>query len=255
MGEYMKSKFVAVVLLSEPTWDNSKFINELKFWNLKLSENSIRNMIIQETSVSTTQVVIDNSLKILNQDDIEEGATLNYLWENAVSEVQKQKAQICINLFGADEDDDYIAQGLIFSKVMYSILKSDNIIGIFQEGVVFEPNFYKECLNVIKSNDLPIFTWIWFAAYTNETIRGLYTIGFKKFYKPEIEMYVPIESNIDFMELYEYITSIASYILTKNITLQNDEIIEFYENKKHKHKITYSKGIALNEITLRVELS
>lgn len=81
---------------------------------------------------------------------------------------------------------------------------------------------------------------------THQTKKMQYLqIGYK-----EIEIYSNINSDIN--ELYMLIAEITGYVINNNVELHNGETIGF--TAEQKLKITESKEIALDGITLKIDV-
>lgn len=46
-------------------------------------------------------------------------------------------------------------------------LKQPAALGIYTDGAVFEPDFYRQFSLMLKENELPLMNWIWFGLYQN----------------------------------------------------------------------------------------
>ena len=74
-----------------------------------------------------------------------------------------------------------------------------------------------------------------------------YTYGMDTFGKDEMEV---LDVDAEPKEVYDFLTSLVSYVLEYDAVLQDGETIGFSEDDKH--TITRSKGVSLEGMTLKI---
>ena len=169
------------------------------------------------------------------------------MWKEAVDVTKTHVAHIILTVVANDKNMDAKDVAIIFVKAASSLLKLKNAIGFNYCGTVFEPHFYINAAEIIKDGDIPLLNLVYFGIYrTRAGING-YTFGLKYFDKKEIEV-IGTEKTPN--ELNEFLYDIAYYVIENDITLNPGETIGF--TAEQKFAITLSKGISLEENTLKI---
>ena len=251
--EEEKNPFLSFVLLKNAEWDKNKFINDLKEdWGLQISaqigENNDHKLpLLTEISGKRITIHLDN-MPIPNR-AAEESAGTNYLWKEATDVVKEHNANLVVYVDGFKSE--YIKTSALMAKITSTLLKQNGALAVFSYGNIYEPKFYQNFLkNALDENEIPIYNLVWFGIKKTQDKIGVYTNGMKQFGKEEIEVYVnPGEAT--FEELHEFLYDIVSYVLENDALLLDGQTIG--ASLEQKCKITYSKGIALETDTLKIE--
>lgn len=243
--------FVGFVLLSEPIWDKAQFVKDFMLdWGIDISNFDREDkkykdhLVVEQDDMLLTISFLDAPVP---DGEAEHYAAANYMWPDAVEIISGHKAQILVLAVG--EDDDLLEIGELFTKAVATCLKQRYAVGVYTDGAVFQPEFYREFSMVMKEDQIPIMNWIWFGIYCDEKQEGIYTYGMKKFGKDEMEVYVD-KSGANLNEVREFLMSIVAYVLESDVILHDGETIGFSENQRL--PITRSKGIALEGDTLKI---
>lgn len=245
--------FCAFVLLGEKKWDRNQFVRDFKAdWNIDLSGDVNDEDETYRDFILTRRDRMDLAVCFLDvpvpDGEAERYAAANYMWKDAVEEVKKHQAQILVTVLG--DKANPLEKGKLFTKAVVSALKQENVIAVYTDGAVFEPDFYCQCAAMMENDGLPILNWVWFGIYADEEKAGVYTYGMKKFGKDEMEVYVPREK-ADLNELREFALSIATYVLDSDVVLKDGETIGF--SAEQKLAIHKNKGIALDGDTIKID--
>ncbi|CEM61044.1 DUF4261 domain-containing protein [Treponema phagedenis] len=242
--------FAGFALLSKAQWDKAKFISDLKKkWGLDAVVNNdgwdkrqdtlafeVGNMIAM---VGFASVPIPNA-------EAEENAKYNYLWNKAVEMAKAHKAHLVVAVVGKEKN--IIEKGKLFSKVISCLCDQDTVTGIYVNGTVLEPQFYKDYAEVLKDGELPIMVWIWFGLHPTETFRVCcYTNGLNVFGKPEMEI---LNADANPNDVRDFLIDMTYYVIDADVTLKGGEKIGFSDNDVH--TITRSKGVFLPGMTLKI---
>lgn len=242
--------FLGFVLLEDARWDKEAFINRLKEeWDIRIDEplgeeEGADNLIyVEYTGMRLIISLIDASLP---QEEVEHYASANYLWEEAVEVVKRQKAHLLISVMGDKADPIY--KGFTFSTLVATALAQDNALAVYSDGMVYAPEFYREVVReAYDKEDYPLLALVWFGIGQNpEGQHGFYTYGLRKFGKEEIEIY----SDKPLEEIRAMLYNITYYVLDSNVVLQDGETIGL--SAEQKLQITYSAGICLEGQTLKI---
>lgn len=239
--------FVASVLLSENKWDIKKLVNDcITDWNIELSGNNDGGSLVAMMG-EITLVVALMPTPVPNE-EAEYYASANYMWKNAVEAAKSHKAHILISVLG--KDADLLEAGKLFTKVVSSCLKQDHAIGVYTDGAVFQPQFYREVASFMQQDKdaLPILDWVWFGVCRTDEYTGIYTYGMRKFGKEEMEVYA---TNANLNDVRDFLLDIVTYVLDSDVTLKDGDTIGFSEEQKL--RVTLSDAVALGGKSLKLE--
>ena len=246
------SIFVGSVLLAESKWNLENILAGLeKEWDIKLSSQDNN---VDESGTTFSKNIRGMSLTIslmetpVEEEEIERFAEANYMWEDAVNVAKEHKAHLAISVSGGR---DSLKAGELFVKVVSVASNSEYAMGVYTDGVVFEPEFYRNFAQDIKDGELPIINWVWFGIYKDDKKVGMYTYGLKKFGKSEIECYVDVENNPDLNDIRDFLITVTEYVLEDNIEFKDGETIGFTDEQEL--DIYKNEGIALRGNTIKIE--
>ena len=239
--------FCGSVLLLEDEWDKDKLISDLQVdWGIELSKEDTLDEDTIVTDFDKCRIVISKFPAPVPNEEAEINAENNWMWEEAVEVTKTHKAHIVVAILG--DEEDLIARGLLYTKIMATCCKQEKAIGVFTSGVVFEPSYYMKSAEMIRDGELPIFTWVWFGLYRTENGLSTYTYGMKAFGKLELEI---LDADEEAGKLLSFISAIASYVLQDDVEFKDGETIGLSEEDIH--QITLSKGVALpDQDTLKI---
>lgn len=245
--------FVGFVLLSEPVWDKARFEQDLlEDWGIDAAapetERDGQDPDILLLERENLRLAVSFIAAPVPGGEAEHYAEANYLWPGAAETVKGHKAQILVAVLG--DNAGLLDRGRLFTKAVASCLRQEHALGVYTDGAVFQPEFYRGFAKAMRKDGLPIPDWVWFGLYGDEKQAGLYTYGMKKFGRDEIEVYVE-RKKADLNEIRDFLLSIVSYVLEHDVTLNDGETIGF--SPEQKLPITRSKGIALDGETLKIE--
>ena len=243
--------FTGFVLLSKGEWDKEQFIRDMKEkWDIAVdeydaSEEKDDDALVFE--VGDMFAAVSLATYPIPGGEAEANAESNYMWEDAVKVAKKHSAHIMVAVLG--KEDDLLEKGKLFTKVVSACCRQEYATGIYTSGVVFEPRFYEGFADMMREDELPIFNWIWFGLYRNETGVNGYTYGMDVFGKDEMEV---LGVNADPNSLRDFLASLVSYVLENDVELHDGETIGFTADDKH--TITRSPGVSLpeNQMTLKI---
>ncbi|MGG3283847.1 DUF4261 domain-containing protein [Paenibacillus solani] len=171
----------------------------------------------------------------------------NYMWPQAEEITKTHVSQLILALFPRQASP--LAAGRMYTKLAASCLKLPNAIGLYSSGTVFQPEFYVDMADLMKSDDdlLPLLNLVYFGLVRTETGISGYTYGLRSFGKDEIEV---LDSQVTPEELREFLMDISLYIVEQDVTLKDGETIGF--SADHKLPITRSESVYLNGETLKI---
>lgn len=175
-----------------------------------------------------------------------ENAAYNYLWKEAVEKTKEHKAHLIVSVLGTGVPPK--ERGRLFVQVAQACCKQEDVIGIYTNGVVYEPRFYVEAADMLKTEELPILNWVWFGIYQTKKGVGGYTFGMRNFGKDEIEV---LDTAVTPKEMSEFLMDLAVYVLDEDVVLRDGETIGF--SAEQKLPIKKSKGVAVEGMSLKIE--
>ncbi|MCD7873256.1 MAG: DUF4261 domain-containing protein [Clostridiales bacterium] len=237
--------FAGFALLSDTCWNKNKLIEDLEEkWGMTVEEMGNED--------DTLVFAVNDLIAYVNfvpypipGHEAEENASNNFLWPQAVEAAKAHKAHIVVAVMG---NDDVFEQGKLYVKLLAACCRQENVLGIYTDGVVFEPDSYENFSDAMKNDELPVLNWIWFGVRKSKSGFCCYTYGMQAFGKDEMEI-IDVDANP--AELREFLINLASYVLENDVVLDDGQIVGFSENDKH--KVTRSKGVLLPGITLKID--
>lgn len=178
--------------------------------------------------------------------EAEENAAHNYMWKEAVEKTKSHKAQLIVSVLG--KGVPLVERGKLFVQVAQACCKQENVIGIYTNGVVYEPGFYVAGAEMLKNGDLPLLNWVWFGIYQGEKGVSGYTFGLRNFGKDEIEV---LDTSVAPSEIRDFLLNMTAYVLEEDVTLRDGETIGF--SAEQKLPIKRSKGVAVEGMSLKIK--
>lgn len=178
--------------------------------------------------------------------EAEHHAQSNYLWPEAVEVTKTHTAQIIVAVL--NRSGSILDSGRLYTKLAASCLKLPNAIGIYTSGTVFQPEFFLDMADIMRSDDaFPLLNLVYFGLVSSETGMNGYTYGLTSFGKDEIEV---LDSQASPAELREFLINISGYVVEHDVTLRDGETIGF--TSEQKLPITRSEGVYVNGDSLKI---
>ncbi len=248
-------RFVGSVLLSKAEWDREQLIRDLREeWGIvdeepdgsdEDGEDSGDVVVMRVGGMMLAATLFPGHIP---DNEAEINAENNYMWSEAVEAAKAHKAHIMVAVLG--EEEKLLERGKLFTKALAVCCKQKYATGIYTSGVVFEPRFYEGFADMLKEDELPIFNWIWFGLYRDETGVNAYTYGMDVFGKEEMEV---LGADAEPGVLRDFLASLASYVLEQEVELHDGETIGL--SAEDKHLITRSPGVSLPEDQMTLKIS
>lgn len=244
--------FNGFVLLNSPECDLEQVkANLLRDWSISCSpedgsaEEEKEGMLVFEAEGCMIAVSFINAP--VPDGEAEHYAQGNYLWPEAAEVTQTHVAQLILAVLKRSASP--LDSGKVYAKLAASCLKLPNAVGLYSSGTVFQPEFYIDMTETMKTEDLfPLLNLVYFGLVGTETGINGYTFGLRAFGKDEIEV---LDSQVTPAELREFLMDIALYIVEQDVTLRDGETIGF--SAEQKLPITRSEGVYLPDDTLKIK--
>lgn len=249
-GKIEYGPFLGSVLLNSYHFDAKEIKTNLKHdWNILISddENDMGKSDGFFFEYNGMIIVINYIEAPIFTFDMELLDGMGDMEEEAVEVAKTHVAQVIITVL--EKGRNPIDVALLYTKVASSCLKMENAVGFCTTGTIFQPDDYIDMAETIHDGNLPVLNWVHIGMAETEKGVSAYTYGFHMFGKDEIEI---IDSQKEPEIIYLLLIDLIYYVLLEDITLSDGETIGFpdFQNVK----ITKSKGVFLEEDTIKIEL-
>lgn len=248
-------RFVAFALLSDKTWDKEQFRQDMKEdWGIEYEpeegeadENSEEHQGCDAElfQVGSATVILGFLDIPVPNGEAEQNAAMNYTWKEAVEVTRTHQAHIIVSVMG--EHENPIEDGKLFVKVLASLCKQKNVIGVNTNGVVYQPQFYFAMKEMLEKGMFPTWGLIWFGVLRTEKGFHAYTIGMNHFGKDDMEI---LDADEDPNELRDFMIGIAEYCIEGNVALRAGESIGLTADQRC--QISRSEGVCIDGMTLKI---
>jgi hypothetical protein len=243
--EETKEDFLAFVLLDKPMFDFQELSEWLqKDWDIKATEDVDSHSLV--TEVDDMRIIV--GLIKAPVPEVTEQAKTNNRWEEANSVAEKHQAHLIVTVMKKNQST--LDAGKLFVKVVSSISKQSNVIGLNTLGSVLNPKEYIELAeSTIKSGSYPVMNLVYVGLYSGDrgSTFSAYTYGLSVFGKKDMEI---VNSQKDAEEVFSSLITLVNYVVEYDVVLKDGETIGFTEEEKL--KITYSKAVALPDKSLKI---
>lgn len=175
----------------------------------------------------------------------EEAGTRNYEWPEASKAAAGHVGHVEI---GVMDCENPLQRHVLFTMIASSMLKQDNVIGLYQYPVVYRPQTYIEAAQVLARDEFPITCWVYIGLYQDEEgLWNSYTYGMEDFDREEMEI---LHSQEGLISLYQFMVQIVTYLISENDTLEPGQRIG--SDAQHSYEVTRSKAAAFDGETLKI---
>ena len=241
--ENNKTKILAgCVLLKDFTYDWDMFRMQLfDDWKMEVTEEA------EEFSFQFTvgEVHIACMLVPAPKQGAAEAGANNYEWPEASQAAASHVGHVEI---GVMDCENPLQRHVLFTMIASSMLKQDNVIGLYQYPTVHRPQTYIDGAQVLVQDEFPITCWVYIGLYQDkEGLWSSYTYGMEDFDKEEMEI---LHTKAGLIELYQFMVQIVTYLITQNDTLEPGQRIG--SDEKHSYAITRSEAVAFDGETLKI---
>lgn len=254
--------FLAFVLLKEAKWSADEFEKAFEAeWGIELkakeeNEGSAGTAEQEHTKDDMTRVYLveqgGNGIMLamscmdfpVPQEEAEWHAQFNYMWKDAVEAAKSHKAHIMVSILGAKTPQD---GGVLYTKVITTLCRQENTIGVYANEVVYEPKFFIAGSEMLQSSDLPLLNLVWFGLARSEKGVSAYTCGLANFGKDEMEI---LDSDKQPSELRDFLLNTAAYVITEDVLLHDGETLGY--TNEQRLKLVKSEGVNVSGESLKI---
>ena len=244
--------FLAFVLLKEAKWEPEKFEKDFEAdWGTRLTAPESKDGDDRPTRVYTPEGTDDGAFfavslidRCVPNEEAEYHARFNYMWRDAVAVTKTHQAHMIVTVMG---HADPRASGTLFAKALATLCKWDNTIGVYYNDVVAEPRFMVAVSDLIRQDQFPLLSLVWFGLGRSEKGIDAYTCGLRKFGKDELEI---LNSDKDPGEIRGFLMNIAAYVIGEDVILHDGETIGV--SNEQRVKIVRSEGVNVSGDSLKI---
>ena len=100
----------------------------------------------------------------------------------------------------------------VWDKEEFSCCRQSGVLGVYTNGVVYQPQFYLDCSRMMEDGEIPLFNLVWFGLYRGE--KGLcgYTMGLENLGYAEMEV---LDSAAAPEQLVGFLANVSHYVLSQ----------------------------------------
>lgn len=246
--------FQAFVLFKEPLFDPKTFESSFfEEWGISLDKHEDDEALDknEDSNVDARIYEIGSMLLVLGymgfpvpNGEAEANAQFNYMWKDAVLVTRTHKAHMIVTIMGKGTIEE---KGILYTKAITTLCRQENTLGVYANGVVYEPKIFVAMSDIMKEGSLPILNLVWFGIVRGENGISAYTCGMDCFGKDEMEI---VNSNRQPSELRDMLINIADYVISEDVYLHNGETIGL--TAEQRLKITKSEGFNVDGESLKI---
>ena len=165
--------------------------------------------------------------------------------ENALAAAQNHTAHVMVAV--VDREHPPRARGELYVKLVSTLLKAPNALGVYTNGTVWLPDYFIQVSQDLKEGDLPLMDLVFVGLVQYEKGICGWTNGLRAFGKDELEIRDSQQSPQD---VHELLLNVSGYLIEEDVTLQDGETLGYTaEQKLH---ITRSEGINVEGMSLKI---
>lgn len=195
-------------------------------------------------SVDNMTVVCSLMPNPVPNNEATEAARRNLLWKDAAELTAKHQAHMIVAIMNKY---DALDQQELFAKVVCSLLKLKNAIGIYKSPTVYEKEFYINFAMSIDKGECPVPIYVYVGMYMENDKVYAFTSGMSCFGK--LEMEIP-GTSAQPNDVLSFMFTICEYIISEDVTLNDGETIGFTEDQKI--PVSISQGISVAGDTIKI---
>lgn len=247
--EEKASPFCAFLLKAQPKFEPALFLEMFENdWGEKI-EDSKEDAQADEAQGTTDARVYSTAQGFrlilgymdfpVPNNEAEENAKYNFLWKDAVAATASHMAHEIVFVAGGESARE---RALFYSKVLVTLCKMENHIGVYANGVVYDPMMIINMETMIKEGELPIPALVWCGVCQGEDGLSAWTEGMGHFGFDEMEL---LSSKQQLSEIVGFMLILVEYCINNNIAFHDKETVALSASTQL--RIEKSKGCNVNE--------
>lgn len=150
-----------------------------------------------------------------------QGATRNYLWEEALDAVINHTGHVAISI--VEGPGNPLEEGILLTKLLSVATEQTGASAIYTNGVLYEVKKYHEETEQLRDDMLPMANLIWVdMEFEDDDTISLHTSGMELFKQLNVEfLHCPWHPE----KAWNYVLSVADYVLTSDKTVQDGDSV------------------------------
>lgn len=150
-----------------------------------------------------------------------QGATRNYLWEEALDAVINHTGHVAISI--VEGPGNPLEEGILLTKLLSVATEQTGASAIYTNGVLYEAKKYHEETEQLRDDMLPMANLIWVdMEFEDDDTISLHTSGMELFKQLNVEfLHCPWHPE----KAWNYVLSVADYVLTSDKTVQDGDSV------------------------------
>ena len=236
-----RSGCMGMVLLENATFDVARFKKDLLAqWDI-ISVTSPEGMkvraavtakdvdTVKEEEMEEAYFLVIDDYKVMvapfsyamPMEIVMQGATRNYLWDDALDAVIQHTSHVAISI--VEGPGKPLEEGILLAKLLSVATKQTGTTAIYTNDVLYEADmYYKETEN-LRDDVLPMVNLVWVDIdFEEDGTISLYTSGMEEFDQLNVEF---LHCPWDPERAWNYILSVANYILVSGKELTDGDSV------------------------------
>lgn len=236
-----KRGFMGMVLLDNAEFDVNRFKKDLLTkWDIESITSpegmKVRAAIatkdvdtVEEEDMEEAHFLVIDDYKVLvapfsfamPMEAVMQGATRNYLWEEALDAVINHTGHVAISI--VEGPGNPLEEGILLTKLLSVATEQTGASAIYTNGVLYEVKKYHEETEQLRDDMLPMANLIWVdMEFEDDDTISLHTSGMELFKQLNVEfLHCPWHPE----KAWNYVLSVADYVLTSDKTVQDGDSV------------------------------
>ena len=258
----LRSGCMGMVLLENATFDVEQFKQDLLAqWDI-VSATSANGMkagaavvtkdvdSVEEADMEEAHVLIIDDVKVviapfafaMPVEISMQGATRNYLWDDALDAVIQHTSHVAISI--VEGPGKPLEEGILLAKLLSVATEQTGATAIYTNDVLYESDMYYKETEHLRVDALPMVNLVWVDIdFEEDGTISLYTSGMEEFDQLNVEF---LHCPWDPERAWNYILSVAEYVLTSDIKVEDGHSIGRTEEEQlivHIDEPVYADGL------------
>lgn len=236
-----KRGFMGMVLLDNAEFDVNRFKKDLLTkWDIESITSpegmKVRAAIatkdvdsVEEEDMEEAHFLVIDDYKVvvapfsfaMPMEAVMQGATRNYLWDDALDVVLNHTSHVAISI--VEGPGNPLEEGILLAKLLAVATEQAGVSAIYTNGVLYEASKYHEETEQLRDDMLPMANLIWVDMdFEDDDTISLSTSGMELFKQLNVEfIHCPWHPE----KAWNYILSVADYVLTSDTTVEDGDSV------------------------------
>ncbi len=219
-------KFAAFVLKKEAKFEPDTFLKMYKEdWGEELGDSD--DSVSDKEGVNAKIFTAEGGMSVIfgymdfriPGDEAEENAQFNFMWKDAVEVTKTHTAHEVVSIMG---QGNIFEQALLYSRILITLCRMENNIGVYANGVVYEPKMIVAMKKFVEGGELPIPILVWCGIGREENGISAWTDGMKNFGFDELEI---TETQKAPGDIHNMMLSLVDYCINNDISFRDGQSV------------------------------